>query len=313
MRQNGSVSLGLTPRTSGHRMPHSQILIPPLFVLLWSSAFIGAKFGLPDAEPMTFLAIRFALVAALFAMIALALRSPWPASWRQAGHIAVVGALVQGIYLSGVFVAIDRGLPAGLASLIVGLQPILTALLAGRLLGERVRGRQWIGLALGIAGVAMVLGERLEATALDPVGLATCGFGLIAISLGTLHQKRFASDMNIVTGSAVQNLTATAVTLAGALALETLSVRWTPTFVLSLAWMTVVVSIGAFSLLMLMIRLGEAVKVSSLFYLVPPTTAVLAWLTFGERIGILGAFGIAVAALGVALVVRPPAKEAGRS
>lgn len=287
-------------------------LAPPIFVLLWSSAFVGAKFGLPHAEPMTFLAIRFALVTLIFVTVARALSAPWPTSWRQTGHIAVVGALVQGLYLGGVFVAIHRGVPAGLASLIVGLQPILTALLAGRLLGERTSGRQWAGLGLGLAGVAMVLGERMEATPVDPVGLFTCTAALIAISFGTLRQKRFASTMNVATGSAVQNLTAACLTFLGALAFEGMHVDWVPAFTLSLAWLSVVVSIGAFSLLMVMIRLGEAVKVVSLFYMVPPTTAVLAWLAFDERIGPIGAAGIAVTAIGVALVVRS-AKRAGRS
>lgn len=279
-------------------------LAPPVFVLLWSSAFVGAKFGLPHAEPLTFLAIRFALVTLLFAVIARALSAPWPTSWRQTGHIAVVGALVQGVYLGGVFVAIHRGVPAGLAALIVGLQPILTALLAGRLLGERTSARQWFGLGLGLAGVAMVLGERMEAATIDRIGLATCVAGLIAMSVGTLHQKRFASSMNVATGSAVQNVTAAVLTLLGALALEDLQVEWVPAFTLSLAWLTVVVSIGAFSLLMVMIRLGEAVRVVSLFYMVPPTTALLAWILFDERIGLVGACGIAVTAVGVALVVR---------
>ncbi|MCR9070359.1 MAG: DMT family transporter [Alphaproteobacteria bacterium] len=285
-------------------------LAPPVFVLLWSSAFVGAKFGLPHAEPLTFLAIRFALVTVLFAFIARALSAPWPTSWRQTGHIAVVGALVQGVYLGGVFVAIHRGVPASLAALIVGLQPILTALLAGRLLGERTSARQWLGLGLGLAGVAVVLGERMEASPIDRIGLATCVAGLIAMSLGTLHQKRFASSMNVATGSAVQNITAAALTFIGALALEDLRVEWVPAFSLSLAWLTVVVSIGAFSLLMVMIRLGEAVKVVSLFYMVPPTTALLAWILFDERIGLFGACGIAVTALGVALVVRRP-KDTG--
>ncbi|SDG39841.1 MULTISPECIES: DMT family transporter [Thalassobaculum] len=285
-------------------------LAPPLFVLLWSSAFVGAKFGLPHAEPMTFLAIRFALVTLLFVLIARALSAPWPSSWRQAGHIAVVGALVQGVYLGGVFVAIHRGVPAGLASLIVGLQPILTAVLAGRLLGERTSARQWGGLVLGLAGVAMVLGERMEAAHVDEIGLMTCIAGLVAISFGTLHQKRYASSMHVASGSAIQNLTAAVLTVLGALAFEGLHVEWVPAFTLSLTWLTVVVSIGAFSLLMMMIRLGEAVKVVSLFYMVPPTTALLAWLAFDERIGIVGAAGIAVTAFGVAMVVRPAAKAA---
>jgi len=280
-------------------------LAPALFVLLWSSAFVGAKYGLPDAEPLTFLCLRFALVAAAFAAIAVAMRAPWPKNRRLFGHVALVGALVHGIYLSGVFIAIDRGLPAGMAALIVGLHPVLTALLAGRFLGERVSARQWTGLALGFAGVALVVAERTGLGQLDPTGIAACFVALIAIGLGTVHQKRYATGMNLVTGSAVQNATAFALTGMGALVFESLRIDWTPAFVLALGWLTIVVSLGAFSLLMAMIRAGEATRVVGLFYLVPPTTAVLAWIAFGERIALLGILGIAVAAIGVALVIRP--------
>ena len=285
-------------------MPIPSALVPPLFVLLWSSAFVGAKLGLPHAEPLTFLFVRFALVTLAFAAIAVCLRAPWPTDRSTVVHIAVVGTLVQGLYLSGVFVALSRGLPAGLAALIVGLQPILTALLAAPLLGERTGRRQWVGLALGLSGVALVVVERTTVSHVDDIAVALCAAALLAIAVGTIHQKRFAASMNVVTGSAIQNLAATGVTGVGALLLETWRIDWTPTFLLSLAWMTVVVSLGAFSLLMVMIRQGEAVKVASLFYMVPPTTAVLAWLAFDERIGWLGAAGIVVAACGIALIVR---------
>ncbi len=283
----------------------SQTAVPGLFVLLWSSAFIGAKFGLPHAEPLSFLFIRFLLVTAAFAAIAVVLRAPWPATRREFFDIALVGALVQGVYLSGVFVAIARGLPAGLAALIVGLHPIMTALMAGPLLGDRTTARQWLGLALGICGVALVLADRITVEAIDLLGVALCTGALFAISAGTIHQKKHASSMHVAAGSAIQNLSACFVTGAGVLLFESFQVDWTLPFVLSLTWLPVVVSIGAFSLLMGMIRRGAAVEVASLFYLVPPTTAVLAWLAFDERIGWVGVGGIAVAAGGVALIVRP--------
>jgi len=287
-------------------MPALTALAPPVFVLLWSSAFVSAKYGLPDADPMTFLCVRFVLVALAFLLIALLFRARWPETWHQVGHIAVFGALVQGVYLSGVFYGISLGVPAGLASLIVGLQPILTALFAGRLLGERVRPRQWAGLALGITGVAMVLGERIGGGGLHPLGIATCVAGLFAISYGTIHQKRYCADMPLVSGSFIQSLTAALVTGAGAVMLEPMRAVWSTEFGLALAWLVVGVSLGAFSLLMVMIRLGEAVKVISLFYLVPPTTAVMAWIGFDERLGAMAIAGIAVTSLGVALVVRRP-------
>jgi drug/metabolite transporter (DMT)-like permease len=282
------------------------MLAPPVFVILWSSAFVGAKFGLPDADPLSFLFIRFVFVALAFSAIALAIRAPWPGTLREAANIGIVGALVHGVYLSCVFVAISRGLPAGLAALIVGLQPILTALLAGQLLGERVRKRQWVGLILGLSGVALVLWERSDFGDLEPVGVGLCVIALIAISIGTIHQKRSCGSMNLVTGSAIQAFTACVLTGLGALLLEPMRVVWSLEFSLALAWLVVGVSLGAFSLLMVMIKQGAAVKVISMFYLVPPTTALMAWIAFGEALGLLAAFGIAVTALGVALVVRQP-------
>lgn len=287
-------------------MPALASLAPPVFVLLWSSAFVSAKFGLPDADPLTFLFIRFVLVAAAFSAIALALRAPWPATVGRAANIAVVGALVHGVYLSGVFVALSRGLPAGVASLIVGLQPILTAFLAGRLLGERVRPRQWAGLALGLAGVALVLWERATLAGIETVGVLLCVLALFCISYGTIHQKLHCADMNVITGSAIQAATACALTGLAALLLEPMRVVWSVEFSLALAWLVVGCSLGAFSLLMVMIERGAAVKVVSLFYMVPPTTAVMAWLAFDERLGAVAAVGVGVTAIGVALVVRQP-------
>ncbi|MCR9176390.1 MAG: DMT family transporter [Alphaproteobacteria bacterium] len=280
-------------------------LAPPLFVLLWSSAFISAKYGLPDADPITFLFVRFVLVACAFGAIALVLRSKWPTDPKQIAHIAVFGALVQGVYLSGVFLAISKGLPAGIASLIVGLQPILTALLASQLLSEQVRARQWLGLALGVSGVVLVLWERASLDGLQPVGIALCLGSLICISYGTIHQKRYCGNMDLVSGSVIQALTASIVTGVAAYLLEPMRVTWSLEFSLALGWLVVGVSLGAFSLLMTMIKRGEAVKVISLFYMVPPTTAVMAWLAFGEELGPVAYAGIVVTAIGVALVVRP--------
>ncbi|MEW5728026.1 MAG: DMT family transporter [Pseudomonadota bacterium] len=282
-------------------------VMPGLFVVLWSTGFIGAKFGLPYAEPFTFLALRFTLVIALLAAVAAATRAPWPRDQRLLGHLAVSGVLVHGVYLGGVFAAIDRGLPSGLTALIVGLQPVLTAMAAGRWLGESVSLRQWLGLALGLGGVALVLSTRLTVVAGAPLnwgGVAFAVAALLGITAGTLWQKRHCTGMDLRTGAVVQYLAALMPMLAAALAFETMDIRWTGDFVFALAWLVLVLSVGAISLLMTLIRLGEAARTASFFYLVPPVTAVMAWALFDEALSPLALAGMAVAALGVALVVR---------
>ncbi|MFN3986698.1 MAG: DMT family transporter [Rhodocyclaceae bacterium] len=277
--------------------------MPFLFVLLWSTGFLGAKFGLPYAEPLTFLSIRYALVIALMACVALAMRAPWPRDWRQVVHIGVTGVLVHAIYLGGVFVAIHQGLPAGLAALVVGMQPLLTALGAGWLLGERVSRWQWLGLALGFVGVVMVVAhktgagdipaERLVAMVL-PVVVALC-----SITLGTLYQKRHCAAFDLRTGSVIQFVPSLVLSAAAAAAFETMEVQWSGEFVFALGWLVLVLSLGAISLLNLLIRSGSAVNVASLFYLTPPTTALFAWLMFGETLTGLALLGMVVAVLGV--------------
>lgn len=286
-------------------MPPSllQGLMPFVFVVLWSTGFIGAKYGLPYAEPLTFLSLRYALVIALMGAIALASRAPWPRSAREAMHIGVTGVLVHALYLGGVFVAIHRGLPAGIAALVVGLQPLLTAVGAGLLLGERVSARQWAGLALGLAGVALVVGSRLGADAVAADGLAPMLLPALAalagITAGTLYQKRFCPRFDLRSGAVLQFVPSLALTLLVAQGSETMAVAWSGDFVFALLWLVVVLSIGAITLLNLLIRSGSAVNVASLFYLTPPTTAVMAWLLFGERLAPLALAGMAVAVAGV--------------
>jgi drug/metabolite transporter (DMT)-like permease len=283
--------------------------MPALFVLLWSTGFIGAKFGLPYAEPFTFLALRFALVIALLAGVALVTRAAWPSDRRLIGHLMVSGILVHALYLGGVFAAIHRGLPSGLTALLVGLQPLLTALVAGKLLGETISGRQWLGLMLGLAGVALVLSTRLAGIRLDGFGWDGIAFALLAlfgITAGTLYQKRHCTGMDLRTGAVVQYAGAAMIMLPAALTLETMRIQWAGDFIFALAWLVLVLSVGAISLLMTLIRLGEAARVASLFYLVPPVTALMAWGLFGETMSVIGLLGLALAAIGVALVVRRP-------
>lgn len=286
-------------------------IAPAVFVVLWSTGFIGARFGLPYAEPFTFLAIRYALVAGLMGVVVVVTRAPWPGTWRMAGHIAVTGLLVHATYLGGVFLAIHRGLPAALAALVVGLQPLLTAAGAGWLLGERVTARQWVGLALGFGGVALVLGNQV---AVGAIAAGTLGRGavpavvaLVGITAGTLHQKRFCPRFDLRTGAFIQFVPTLLVTAVAAVCTESMRVAWTGRFLFALSWLVLVLSFGAITLLNLLIRRGSAVHVARLFYLVPPTTALIAWAVFGDALRGLALVGMAAAAAGVWMArQRPP-------
>jgi drug/metabolite transporter (DMT)-like permease len=278
-------------------------LTPLLFVLLWSTGFIGAKYGLPYAEPLSFLTARYVLVIGLMSLLALAMRAPWPASPREALHIGVTGLLVQALYLGGVFMSIHRGLPAGISALVVGMQPLLTAALAGALLGERVSARQWAGLALGFGGVALVVGSKASVDGVDGDALVhmlvPALAALLGITAGTLYQKRFCPRFDLRTGSVMQFLPSLVVTLLVASQTETMEIEWTGDFVFALGWLVMVLSIGAISLLNLLIRSGSAVNVASLFYLTPPTTALIAWAMFDETLSALAIAGMAIAVAGV--------------
>ncbi|GAB3628266.1 peptide ABC transporter ATP-binding protein [Pandoraea terrae] len=286
--------------------------MPWLFVLIWSTGFIVAKYGMPYAEPLTFLSLRFAGTLAVMLPIAWLSRTPWPrrggtSDWRLYGHLAVSGILIQAAYLGGVWAAIKLGVPAGVAALVAGLQPLLTALLA-RVVGEPVTRRQWIGLLLGIVGVALVVANKLGVRGVSTAGIALCVFSLLAITIGTVYQKHFCPHFDLRVGTTVQFGAALAVTLPVAWLTETMAVQWHAAMLGALAWSVLALSIGAISLLFLLIRHGAATKVSSLMYLTPPTTAVMAWFLFGETLSPASAAGMVVAALGVALVIaRKPA------
>jgi drug/metabolite transporter (DMT)-like permease len=274
---------------------------PLLFVFLWSTGFIGARFGLPHAEPLSFLLVRYAVVVALMSALAVATRARWPGEARAWAHVAIAGLLVHAVYLGGVFVAISRGLPAGVTSLVVGVQPILTAVGAGALLGERVSARQWLGLALGFAGVALVLSGRVGGAAVSLGAVAPALVALAGITAGTLYQKRFCPAFDLRTGAVVQFVAAGAATLPVALATESFRIEWNGEFLFALGWLVVVLSIGAITLLNLLIRRGTALGVARLFFLVPPTTALVAFAVFDERLGATAIAGMAIAITGVYL------------
>ena len=279
---------------------------PVAFVLLWSTGYIGAKYGLPYAPPLTFLLIRMLLATGLLSLIAVLTRTPWPRG-EQRRHAAVAGLLLHAGYLGGLFVGIHLGVPAGLSAIIVNLQPVLTSSLAARLLGEQVNARQWLGLGIGFVGVVLAVLEKLNGALEAPVpvlGVLACVFALLTSTAGTVYQKRFGNEIPLVTGTTIQYAASSLVFLLGALTFERMPVNWTPQFVFALFWFVVVISLGAILLLLWLIRHNSATQVSSLFYLVPPLTALEAYWLFGERLGAVALGGLLLVAVGVLLVRR---------
>jgi len=285
---------------SRHRLDR-RAAVPVLFVLLWSSGFIGAKYALPHAEPFTFLSLRFLCAVAVLLPLALAFRAPWPASWGEAGHIAVAGLLVQGVYLGGCFVAFTV-MPAGIVALVVGIQPLLTAAVVGPLLGERVGPRQWLGLALGLLGVALVVSRTLDLGSVGMVGLFASLVALLGITAGMLYQKKYCAALDLRTGAFIQYASAGLLMALLSALFERQRIEWTPEFLLALLWLSLGLSLGAVFLLYVMIRRGAAARVASLFYLVPPTTALFAYFLLGETLAPTAIAGMAITAAGVALV-----------
>jgi drug/metabolite transporter (DMT)-like permease len=282
----------------------AKVGIPAVFVLLWSTGFIGARLGLPYAGPLTFLSLRYALAAGLLVIIALSVRAPWPGRPTEIVHYAIAGLLVHGVYLGGVFLGISLGVEAGISALIVSLQPLLVAAFAGLLLGERVSVRQWAGLALGFIGVSLILFHKLGRGFSDALGGLACVVALLGITTGTLYQKRFGAGMDLRTGTAIQFAAAGLATAPLALIFEQARVVWSGEFVFALLWLVLVLSLGAVSLLYVLIRRGAAASVSSLFFLVPPCTALIAWPLFGERLGPAALLGMALTLGGVILAAR---------
>jgi drug/metabolite transporter (DMT)-like permease len=275
---------------------------PWLFIVIWSSGYVVAKLASPHAEPLTFLLVRYAGVLVVMATLAAIARAPWP-PLRQTGHIAVAGIGIQAGYLGCVWVVIAQGMPAGVVALIVNLQPVLTAV-AGPLVGERVSRYQWLGLVLGFAGVALVVSTKLGTGTGMTIGtVALSVVALVSMTAGTLYQKRFCPTFDLRTGQVVQFAASFLVTLPFALAGEDLRIEWTAEVVGALLWSVFVLTGGGISLLFIMIRHGAATRVTSYLYLVPPVTAIMAWLMFGEVFQPIAAAGMALTIAGVALVV----------
>jgi len=284
--------------------------MPGLFVLIWSTGFIVARLAMPHAPPLSFLAWRYALSALAFGLWVLAARVPGPGHRVQYLHLAVTGILMHGVYLGGVWAAVRMGMGAGLVALLVGLQPLLTALWVARQ-GDRVAPAQWLGLALGLGGLLLVVWQKLGHGELGAANLACALFALAGITVGTLYQKRFVTACDVRAANLIQLLAALAVTAPLAL-LEPAPMQWLRPdgggvewpLVVALAWSVGGLTLGGSSLLYLLIQRGAATQVTSLLYLVPPTTALMAWALFGEPITALTIGGIALTAMGVGMVVR---------
>ena len=281
----------------------SAAIFPALFVLLWSTGFIAAKFGLPYAPPFGFLAWRFVLVALLMVVVALVTRAAWPRTLVEYRDLAIVAICVHALYLGGVFVSLDSGMAAGTSAMLVGLQPILTVVIAWLWMHEKVSARQWMGLVLGLAGVYFVVRHKVDFSG-DLRGLLPSAIALAGISVGTLYQKRHCAHIDLRSGSAVQFIVCAIVYIPLALWLDTRAVQWVGSFVFALAWSVLVLSVGAISLLYWLLRHGAAANVARLFYLVPPATALEAYLLFGEKLDALALIGMVLISLGVMLARR---------
>ena len=278
-------------------------LAPYIFVLLWSTGFVGAKYGLPYADPFIFLSLRIFIAAAILFLVALILRAPVAIGARAIRNSMLIGFFLHACYLGGVFFAISEGLSASVAAVITSLQPVLVSLLAVRVLGEKLKKEQVAGLAIGLSGVILVLGPTLKSN-LPVAGLLGIAVALIGSTTATLLQKKIGTGVPLLAGTAYQYLASGSVLALAALATGDVSIQWSPKFILSFIWLIAVLSVGAVLLLLWLLNSGSAASVSSLFYLVPPATAVEAYFLFGEKVNTQGLIGIAVTAIGVWLVIK---------
>ena len=277
--------------------------MPAVFVLIWSTGFIVARYGMPYAPPLKFLAVRFALSLVCFGVWVALARVEWPRRRAQWGHLAVTGILMQAGYLGGVWAAVHAGMGAGLVALLVGIQPVLTAVWMS-FNGGRISGRQWAGLVLGFAGLVLVVSRKFgQGAEVNALTMTLVVMALLCITAGTLYQKRFVAPCDVRSASAVQMAAALLVTLPFA-ALESQGIEWNAYSGGAMAWSVLALSLGGSSLLYMLIQRGTATAVTSLLYLVPPCTAVMAWLLFSEPITLVTVLGIALTAVGVSLVVR---------
>jgi drug/metabolite transporter (DMT)-like permease len=276
---------------------------PTLFVLLWSTGFVGAKYGLPYADPFVFLSIRILIASILLFVLAKAMRMPVRIGRGAVARSGLIGFFLHACYLGGVFYSIAQGLPAGVAAVVTSLQPVLVSVFAVKVLGEQLRLRQVIGLLIGLIGVILVLGPSIDAQIPAPAIIAILT-ALIGSTSATLLQKKMGSDIPLLSGTAYQYLFSGCILGIIALATQETTINWTLRFTVAFIWLILVLSVGAILLLLWLLNSGSTAKVSSLFYLVPPATAIEAFFLFGEKVNTQGFLGIGITALGVWLVMR---------
>lgn len=277
---------------------------PAFMVVLWSTGFIGTKLSLPYGEPFTLLLWRLVITAAVMTAISLLMRAPWPRDGKSIAMASVIGVCIHGFFLSGSYLAVNQGVSTGIVALVVALHPLLTAIAAGPFLGERVSRRQWSGLLLGFAGVALVVSNKFSFGTQEFNGTGFAVMSLIGMTAGTLVQKRYGINIDMRTNMAIQFTAAALVLAVFAAFFETMEVRWTGAFMLVQAWLVCGLSIGAVALTYMLIRLNAASKVASLFYLMAPVVAVMGFFLFGETLSLYGIIGMGVTVFGVALVTR---------
>lgn len=278
------------------RLTTNRSVLPVLFILMWSSGYVVGKLALPFAGPFTLLFLRFGVAALILLLVAVLTRAPWPESRAQFAHLVVVGLLMQALQFGGLYSGLKLGVSAGVSALIVGAMPLCTAFGASVLLHEKVGKHQWIGLGAGVFGVILVVLGKGGAASTSAAGIGAVLLALAGITLGTLYQKKYCAGMDLRSGGCIQLAVATVAALPLALGVEGWTVVWTPTLIFATAWLSIVNSIGAVSLLFLMMRRGEASKVASLFYLIPGTTALIGFAVLNERLGAVSIAGFAVTA-----------------
>mgnify|MGYP004001085581 FL=1 len=277
--------------------------MPFLFILSWASGFPITRLGLEYTEPFTLLWVRSAIVIAIVGIYALFARFPWP-EWKEIGHIAIVGVTLQCLYLGSMFMALDGNVSQGVAALVAGMQPLLTAAVVGFALGERINRVQWVGFTLGFIGLFIVLSERMGVGTATTTGLVFAGLTPIFITFGSLYQKKFCANSDLRVVMIVQQTAAGFCNFCIAMAIETGEIEWSSELIFTWIWLIFILTIGATNLLYLMLRHGEASRVSGLFYLTPPTAVFLGWITYGETMGLIALGGFAVAVAGVFLITR---------
>ena len=279
--------------------------MPFLFILSWASGFPITRLGLEYTGPFTLLWVRSAIVVTIVGFYALFARVPWP-DWKELGHIALVGVTLQCLYLGSMFMALDGNVSQGVAALVAGMQPLLTAAVVGSALGERVNRVQWAGFALGFIGLFIVLSERMEAGNATTTGLIFASLTPVFITFGSLYQKKYCANSDLRVVMIVQQTAAGICNFCIAMAIETGEIVWGAELIFTWIWLVFILTIGATNLLYLMLRHGEASRVASLFYLTPPTAVFLGWITYGETMGLIALGGFAVAVAGVFLITRSP-------